>query len=518
MVHLFLAVALCLWALAVLMVRIGTAKAVQMGPDTVMRLLGSLGVESVFGGCALFAVKTAFTSPSLSSIAAAVLFVALLFPYPIARAILVPLGWHEGAWRLALLSHVSFWNDRRGGAVATGAHALMRGTGCTPQALASLERLLAPSLIAQPADRGLDPWIRKIFRMPHQCRANAMYAVGAICAARGDLHGARRAFGEVEQARDADSAAEAVRMAREWRCADAVERGDWDAVVRVGRLGRPRPTARVRFMVAVARRMIGQADAPDDDALSLLWARCPFRKRLEPLLARARAVPVGSAPVPPEAPSDIDDALGRALSLHLRLSRGPVSQPVEALRALGQAWDEALHAPTLRAGFLARAGALGAPNGRAVLDDLASQVQAEMAGFVVRDSIDVEALETSSKTLQAVGRHVRDERLRALETSVAMLRRRVDSDRRLPGRIEHQELDELLRQYADIVAVSGQRGRERAFYLVYETLSAYGVWLFNKRRQRKLGHVVFCFIMMQACIVGDEVALDLHARNANLGY
>lgn len=62
-----------------------------------------------------------------------------------------------------------------------------------------------------------------------------------------------------------------------------------------------------------------------------------------------------------------------------------------------------------------------------------------------------------------------------------------------------------------------QRGRERAFHVVYETLSSYGVWLFNRRRQRVLGNRVFRFLMIEACLVRDDAACRLQAHNTCIG-
>ena len=499
--------------------RASSAVAIPRGtaPRAALLQLWALTVDGLFVCVSLLAILLAIFMHTPLAVLAGLMGLAALFPYPVAKAVFVPMGGWQAAWQLAVLSHVSFSTDRRGGAVATAAHALMRKP--SPGAVAHLERMLAGSLMIQDQpDTRLHRWIGWILRMPEQPRANALYAVGAICAASGDLSGARRMFAEVEYAPDAARAAEALRQAREWRCADAVERGDWREVRIVGELLHPSPTARVRFMAGVARRMLGENGAPDHAALTALWARCPGRKLLEPLLERARAIPLGPPP-PPAVEHEVEpNALTRALTLHMRVSRGGATQPAEALRALGHAWNAVLTDPTFRSTFSQRAQLLGAPEGAAVLDDLAAQVREQLAAFVIRDGVGVEEIEGSCPLLRQVARQLRDERLRALETSVAALQRRIDDDRRLPGRTEQQELEALARQYLEVVAVTGKRGRENAFHVIYQPLSAYGVWLFNKRRQRRLGHGVFCFLMMQACIVGDEAALGLQARNANIGY
>lgn len=442
------------------------------------------------------------------------------FPLPLARAVCVPRGAYMVAYHLALLSHWSFWSDRRGGAVAIGAWSLMRvRRSDQAEAVAWLEQQLSCSLRREMSGpHGVELWLARVFRVPTRGRTHAMVAAGFLSAVRGDLSGARHLLAHAEQQEDSAISGETLRLARAWRRADAVESGDWVRVRRLCAEEGARPSAEVRFLAAVAERMCGDASAPDDQTLTALSRGCRARDRLAPLLHRACAVPRG---VPPEVAAPAapltHDPLEQVLRVHLHLCRTAETASAAALADLGRCWAATLEDEATRSSLRQRAHDLGAPSPPATLLDLSRQVGEQVAALAACAQVPLDSLGGAAPLVRTAGQAHVGRAMVALKTTASALSTRVETDRRLPGETERREIASLTRQYFECAELGGPTVRAKAFHLLHEPVSSYAVWLHNRRRQRRIANEVFRFLMLQACVVGDADATLLHGRNASLG-
>jgi tetratricopeptide (TPR) repeat protein len=480
-------------------------------------LLGPMGISLLGMG---------FSGQPLLFLPAAVIL-ALTFPWPIAQLALIPLGLHRAAYYLTITSDLTFRADRRGGAALAAAWAIARRPVIDEDSLAWVESKLA---LAAPL------------------RGGSFFAAGLLLAARGDMPSARSL---IEAALDLDPRAcpSAVRrLASGWLAADAAERGDWD---RVGELGLTlRGGGRqAYFLSAVTRALRLEPTAPSTAGLWLRWALAPRRAETLPILRRALAARRGAfiesdslddldAPLTPALPSDPEDDLGLALSLHAAmLARPRGTLTGHDLRALAEAWDGALEGGATARAVDERALSLGAPSGKLTLERIRDAVMSDLSAVVhaggerderratsqtfsyrrARGSFTLADLGERGAMAAGVRRRVRDDLLREIEAQSDAVRRRVEDKRELSPVDELREWLALRESYERGVRLGGMELRRLAFHKVNVDACSLAVWLFNDRSQRPLGNAIFCFLLREANAVDAPSAIALHTKNVGCG-
>lgn len=429
--------------------------------------------------------------------------VLLAFPWPIARAVLVPLGQARLAYWLTYASDVVFHIDRRGGAALAGAWALA----------------MQPELDEETAD-----WIAGRITEERPLRGAGVAAAAMLLAARGDRDGARALFAMVEAVDDRACPPAAKRIANAWLASDAAERGEWARVAalgvtwaRGGRLG--------WLLAGIAQSLLLEPSAPDKLNLWLRWAIAPHRAATKPMVERALLAQEGGfidpeeePPLAPDAPTEGADAIRTALSLHAAvLARAKDAVRAEDVRAVGQAWDAALEDRATERLLHERALVLGATGPAATLWRVRAAIEEDLAAVVLASGMPLQDLGDKGELTTRVRARLRDRMLSEVEAASDVIRRRVDDKRELPPVEEWREWASLADRYERGVESAGEDFRRLAFAKVYPDACGLAVWLFNDRRQRPLGNAIFRWLLAEAEVLDDQRAIALQTKNVACG-
>lgn len=431
--------------------------------------------------------------------------VLLTFPWPIARAVLVPLGQARLAYWLTHASDVSFHLDRRGGAALAGAWALA----------------MQPKLDEDEAD-----WIGKRLAEEQPLRGAGVAASAMLLAARGDRDGARALFATLEAIDDRVCPPAAKRIANAWLASDAAERGEWDRVAVLGltlssggRLG--------WLLSGIAQALRLEPTAPDKHFLWMRWALAPHRAATKPMVERARIAldggfidPEEEPPIAAAAPPEGADAIRTALSLHAAvLARSSSTGAVrgEDVRAVGQAWDAALDDRATARLLDERALVLGASGSAATLSRVRAAIEEDLAAVVLASGMPLGDLGEKGELTGRVRARLRDRLLAEVEAASDAIRRRVDDKRELPAADEWREWANLAARYEHGVESAGEDFRRLAFVKVYPDACSLAVWLFNDRQQRPLGNAIFRWLLAEAEVLDDQRAVALQSKNVACG-
>ncbi len=404
-------------------------------------------------------------------------------PWSLARGALIPLGWPRATWLATRLSPLLWIRDRTGGALFAAAWALCR----------------------QPApDRRAVAWIRSQIPSDAPLTAANLATLGLVAAARGDHVEARSFLGAALLFDDRIVDTNLRRHVSRWLVAEAAGRGAWDDVLRFA-AGAPR-SGRVDWAAAVARRILGRPDAPDDDALESLWSRVPSLHRA----GRAVMVHVRRGAVPRAHPFEpTADPLDTALSLQVAALRGGGAT---ALRTSARAWEAAL--ATLEPRLRARAAELGARRGDDALTTLRRQV--ELALAEVAEAAGTPLTELGAGLMGDAAARVRDHHLATIELAAEALQSRLDAGRLLDPIDEAREWLALARLYQDGVEAVGDEVRRLVFRPVYHPLCTLSVQLYNERNQRWLSNAMTRWLLREARLAGDQRAAELQERNLSV--
>jgi hypothetical protein len=435
----------------------------------------------------------------------------VLFPWPIARTILIPRGRIKLAWAITRLSFWVWARDVRGGAViAASWAAVRRAQGGSP---------LDPELVA---------WIERRRNTQAKVRwrlgGSGIVATGLLAEARQDRASARRLLGSVAELAEPTRPARAVALASEWLCAEAMERGAWREVEFVARTA-PISTRRLKFFGSVAARLTGIAPVPSTSRLRWHWLLAPDRAATRELLRRATETPTRdderatskASRVQPPPPSD-DDPLRWALTLHaFTLARAPAELDRDDLARLGQAWDRALADPKLAHRLSERGLALGSHELERSPERLGELVREDLLALVRAAGLELGQLGDTSELLNRAARRLHAELLDDLEITANALESRVKGKRELPAIDEWQTFLALREQYAAAVAVGGLELRRLAFQDVHGPVCSLAVWLWNDRSERALGNAMFHWLLAEAIVVDDAEAIRLQERNVDCG-
>lgn len=479
-------------------------------------------------------------------VALAALGVVLLVPWPLARAITIPLGWPRATWVLAVLADWTWGLDRGGGAYCAAVIAFRRRP--TPQGAAFLVKREA-----------------KLVRPGGALPA----ALGLLALHHGDVDGARALFA-TERHYDPWKTPRLARcIAREWLAADMAARGAWNELAAFDG-GRSRACF---FLARCARRLVAAATppappaeappatqgsspsqssssqssssqssssqssssaataapssatrtwrAPSDFMLRLAWLLAPARRVTRPLLDRALALPVDDArdAVDGEGvPADVrtqgdavavavkrdDDrapgaraaATAAALRLHVDALRTPPSYRTAAsLVAVARAWEAALP----RAPSLVDEG---------VVDGLVELIHdVDLRAAVVDDPPPLLA--------RAVDR-VRAERIEALEQASDALHRRAEAPIDLPPADELREIAALRAAY-ERAARAGPEAQRLAWEAVHAQACALAVHLWNVRKETRVANATFRWLLDEARRNDDADVVALQTKNVAVG-
>jgi len=407
-------------------------------------------------------------------------------PWFFARRVFIPLGLVRIAYFFGWLAAIRWRLDRRGGAALAAAWALCH------------RRKPAPALAAF-VERRLDGCV--------PLRGAAVTAAGLLCAARGDLVGARQILSSVKWLSPTICPPDAALYATEWLAVDAAADGRWRELVAMEVRGRT-----ALFLVAVAKRLLGMQPS----RTPLVWHWIMARDRLEtwPLMRRAWAVSPATPEAQPLEPPVVDgDEAERALAAHAwLLARGPRSVDIAAV---AKRWDEALESPALRRRAAERALSLAAPSGESALQAMKSAVESDLAAALAGADGALPAL-GSGVLGHAVGQ-VRNQLLTDVETLSAELRQRALDKRALRGIDEWREVI-ALRAACDLALLRGGPELMRlAFAKVHPDACKLAVWLWNDRKERALANSLFTWLHDLASTVEDADAEALQAKNVACG-
>lgn len=443
----------------------------------------------------------------------------VLFPWPIARAILIPLGQIRLTWALNRLSFWVWRGDVKGGAVVAASWAAIRqvdrGRALSPEQIEWIERRLAASSSAE---------------VRWQLGGAGIVASGLLAEARGERARARQLLVSAGELAEPTWPAQAIVVAWTWLCGEAIGRGAWREVECLARTA-PLASRTSEFLGAVAARLTGIAPLPGDTVLQWRWLLAPHRRATRPLLRRALATPaVARQPPPTEAGSPEGDdsepgepelrapgqTLTHALELHARaLATTPAALSRRQVIALARAWDAALVDPSLGETLDVRADALGAHAQSAA--ELAALVRDDLLALIEDAGLELGPLGEHSELLGRAARRLHGELLDGLEISIGALESRVDQTRELPALSEWQEFLAIREQYARAVSLGGLQLRRLAFSIVHGPLCSLAVWLWNERRERAIANAMFQWLLAEAVVVADSKAVELQEKNVKCG-
>lgn len=397
-----------------------------------------------------------------------------MFPWWIARHVLVPLGLVSAAEVLASFSAVRFASDRPGAGLLAAVLAVGRDRSGKRAA-----------------------WCDEKISGATHLGGSGVLAAGLLADRRGHREEARALLALVPYYDARVCPRTARRFAGEWLAADALARGDLEGLERLAAFDPPLRGSTFSLLAGCGRRLAGRADAPSARDRWWRWLFAPARlstRRLRRLAASAPSSEVAG-------PADHRDGppLARALALHRAVVEASVAEvpSAEALVALAHAWDEAL-------GSL-EGNAVAAARER-VLESLEALVEEVDLGFT-------KAAPTG--LLGEARLAVRDRRLEDLEIAVEGVRMEQDRMARLP-------LVGLARRVAyvlDLHAAACRTGPD-ARYLAYDALrvpmSKHASVLFQKARTRPLATVLIRFLLIEGQAVGDANMVEVQQRNIGL--
>jgi hypothetical protein len=431
--------------------------------------------------------------------------VVITFPWSISRAVLIPLGQARLAYWLTYTADFVFFRDHAGGAALAASWALAMG----------------PTFDDETAD-----WVAARLATQAPLRGAGVAAMGLWLAARGDRPGARALLATVSTIDDRVCPPEAKRLAAVWLQSDAAERGDW---ARVAELGASLASAgRLGWLLSgVAQALLLEPAAPSKPGLWFRWALAPHRRATQAMVERAVAAQEGAfidpEDEPPLAPAAAvadggADAVRTALSLHASvLSRPREALRADDLRAVGQAWDAAFDDRATEQLLHERALVLGGGAPAATLERVRAAVEDDLVAVILASGLSLSALGDKGAVTARVRARLRDQLLSEIEAASDAIRRRVDDKKALPAPDEWREWSNLTARYAHGVERAGVDYRRLAFAKVYPDACGLAVWLFNDRKQRPLGNVIFQWLLAEATALDDQRAVALQTKNVSCG-
>ncbi len=419
----------------------------------------------------------------------------VIFPWPIVRYLLIPLGLPRLAFVVTHFALLTWAGRPRGGALVAAAWAALRSKRDHRELLDMLEGLLANRRLG----------------------IAEVTAYGLIAAKRGHLDDARTLIGAADDFARNHPPTLARALAAEWTTAEAAARGDWERVARVARSSDPLARTRItRLLGDVAARLTGVEDVPAR-RLWLRWAIAPRRLWTRPLVQRALKQAPGSASkvvrAEPVVLPAAGDPLAHAMTLHVALLRRPVEALLsEDLFRLARAWDAAFADPALAGRTAERARELNTTATARPLAQLAEDVQSDLVMLAQTAEIPLIDREPGP-TLNAAKKRLRDASLSELELAATALDQRIHQKKKLPAVDEWREWLALRHRAELAFRLGGPKLHRLAFSALHSPVCSLAVWLFNERRERYAAHSIFRWLLQHAEAVDDVDSIRLQQGN-----
>ncbi len=415
---------------------------------TALPLLGALGARLAWDAGLVGAI---------AGIALLAAVAVLLVPWPLATAVAIPHGWPKTTYGLARLSTLHSQPDPVGLAMAASSRALLR----RPEPDAAMAGWIESHGQGRPITPGM------------------VLAHGLLAAHRGDDRMARRLLHAVEHFDPAVRDDVVITWAREWRAAEAAERGAWPEVIdAAARLGPGAPV--LRWLDGVGRRYINTSDAPTDESLDARWRQIPVRRKLSDLHHAC----IGHHHTDPERPAE---ASSSPLQCHIDALAHPTPTTLaDAVDAWGSAAEsEPYRLPRALADLSRAASEVGLP-----LPPLPTSLKPYVDNAGADEAV-LGPLELASQRLH-----------RQLMSPVL-----IDP---LAGLFDWMELDGLL----DEVRRGGSPSALRlAFRPTYGPLTTLAVALYNDLDQPLLSNALTRWLLALAQEVGDHRAVEHQTQN-----
>jgi hypothetical protein len=421
----------------------------------------------------------------------------LLFPWPITRFFLIPLGCWRAAWHFAQLSGWVWRGDVPGGQLVAGAWAVLRKQVPDPVAIAwlcqrrdDLEPLEAPGVLGS----------------------------ALLADALGDRSAARRLMRIVADFDDDHRPPLSRYLANEWLTADAADRGAWAEVELRGRSPHRRSRT-TRLLGHIAARLIGYPPVPSDAMLIAQWLIAGGRLRTLPLLRRALRVPPAEAVPETRRPLAAPEVALDSAALLVAHSEAVASGKIAADRlvSLARSWDRLLGDPQLRDRTARRALALRAGDPDQVIDRLGRQVEADLSALALAAAIPFALLESDCSSLRRVARELRHALLDELAAACEALDARVRARKPLAPLDELREFMAVREQYEQVCELGGGELTRVAFSQIHDPLCNLAVWLWDERGETAIAQAMFRWLGHEAVMAGDEEAAELQRRNVACG-
>lgn len=421
----------------------------------------------------------------------------LLFPWPITRFVLIPLGWWRAAWHFAQLAGWVWRGDVPGGQLVAGAWAVLR------------QRVPDPSAIA---------WLSRRRDELEPLEAPGVLGSALLADALGDRSAARRLMRIVADFDDDHRPPLSRYLANEWLTADAADRGAWAEVELRGRSPHRRSRT-TRLLGDIAARLIGYPPVPSNASLIVRWSISGARLRTLPLLRRAlRVLPAEVVPEvrrPIAAPERVLEGAALLVAHSEAVASGKIGP--EQLLDLGRAWDRQLGDPQLRDRTARRALALRAGDPDQVIDRLGRQVEADLSALALAAGVPLSVLERDCSSLRRVARELRHALLDELAVVCEGLDARVRARKPLNPLDELREFMSVREQYEQVCELGGGELTRVAFSQIHDPLCNLAVWLWDERGETALANAMFRWLGHEAVMAGDEEAAELQRRNVACG-
>jgi hypothetical protein len=465
------------------------------------------------GGIPFFFVALAGIAQSLAWLPVALAMWLLIFPFVTTRYLLVPLGLGRAAYYLMRLPTLTFRTDGFGGALLMAAWAFSRKTRIRPVERSDGEAPRSRDVV----------WLEARIAKAKPFRGASLGASALALALRGDLEGARGTFESMDQMSSAIMPSFALAIAREWRIADALTRGDLKAIVRIGRLLGTK--SRLTWLFTYVARHLTGAEKAFKPSAYCVWLGAPRRRHTYRFVRDSLSRPFGAYTpehahpkaevwIEPTA-SPIEQALKFQSAL---ISRDRARLQGHDIAHLGSLWERALGGSDFELAMGRRALDLGASRWEESLGAMRRSIEQDLASLIRSTDIPLGAIKATEGSLaDRAARRARNEMLTDIELAVTALSRRVEETRALPGCDEWREWLGL-KQLAD---EANQRGgpdlRRLVFSTVHAPVCSWGVWLFNKRKEKAVANAIFAWLFEEAKAVDNRQAIDVQQRNVNCG-
>ncbi len=441
----------------------------------------------------------------------------VLFPWPIARTVLIPLGLVRSAWLMTSLADFTWGRDPGGGRAVAAVLAAWHGLRAPRSRLEALWQRLH----RRPSDLA---FARKRLQGLDLVGAGAAVAAGLLAEVDGDVVGADAIFRVVDHFDEAVVPVGARGIADDRRLAAIMADSARSRAAKVEAImALSTASATVAFFQTLILR--------DDEDFVSPWQRqrhrlsCAARFLLAPRKARLwplfRGAPLFEADetsrVEPQAASTTTTTtttpgFGDAARRHAELSelRAPAVADIVGLAA---EWEARLAEQVTALG--PRAKALGV-DAEQLSEGLSAQVRAALSSLV--EKADLRQVEPGilPPLLHDVVIELRSRHLDALEIAVTAWRSRLEA--RVP-KAPVDELRELasLTTLKDAVAAIGADGRYIAFEASQWVMCELAVWLWNERREPRLGNAIFRALLDDARAVGDTRSIETQTANVACG-